>query len=93
MAGIQARGQALRSFHTIEDRGEMFRLAPQATPLPRGIFERNPNMRTLSGSEHLVQAGNDLLESFGLATTQMSAWMHDEERQLQRCSKLDFLDQ
>jgi hypothetical protein len=66
---------------------------PKATPLPRGIFQRDPDAESLCGAENLIQAGDDLLEASLAPGSQVRAGMQNQKGQSQVRRELKLLQE
>ena len=71
----------------------MLDLIAQATPLPRRVFEGDPDFCIFGGAQYFVQPGHDLLQAHRFTRTQVRARMEDEKWQTKRFCKSNFLDE
>src|SRR6267378_330726 len=71
----------------------MLRFISEATPLPRGIFQGNPNGGAFCRREDFIQACRDPFKSDLLARPQMRAGVHHEKGNTELGCQPDFLDE
>ena len=90
MAGIDANSQPLGLGNCIKDDLQMLESVPQATPLPRGGLQVDPDAQPFCPAMHLVQCPSHARQPGLLAAADMRSGVGDDVADSQRLGPFQF---
>ena len=93
MSRVNTNREPLWELRRVENRGKMFKLVSEATPLPRRVFKRDANGQILCLAKNFIQTSDDLTQPFLLPSAKMRSWMQDEKWQFECGGEREFLDE